>query len=168
MRKTKITCFGYKNYNDIYISNALFSMHGLISVLDIFPDKKVIVLIESGENSGSILSLISESIRTDVIIFHTQTSSIILVCNKTELFCLINKVKIADFDGLFVASMNKDIVLDQFIHSLEYMASSMVKNEISDISLSINFLENEMVVSLNKTKYKVKSIKDIISSIFAD
>lgn len=145
-----------------------FSMHGVLSVLDIFPDKKVIALIELGENSDSMLSLMEESIRTDAIIFHTQTSRIILICNKTELFCLINKAKIADFEGLFVASMNIDIVSEQFIYSLEYMASSMVKNGICDISLSINFLENEMVVSLDKTKYKAKSIKDIISSIFAD
>ena len=73
-----------------------------------------------------------------------------------------------DLEGMFIASINNDIIPEEFVCSLDHTANSMVKNGISDISISINFPENQMVISLSKEKYEVMSIKDKICSIFGD
>ena len=62
MRKPKVACFRYKRYNDVYVSNVFFSTDVLLSILDAFPDKKIIVLIESDANYVQALSLIGKSI----------------------------------------------------------------------------------------------------------
>lgn len=61
MRKPKVACFHYKRYDDIYVSNVVFSLDVLLSMLDAFPDQKIIVLIESDENNIQILSSIGKS-----------------------------------------------------------------------------------------------------------
>lgn len=73
-----------------------------------------------------------------------------------------------DFEGVFIASINNSIIPNELICSLAHTASSMVKDGVSDISLSINFSENQMVISFAKEKYEVMSIKDKICSIFGD
>lgn len=168
MSKLKITCFRYKRYNDIYVSNVTFSYDKLLSISDIFPDSKVIVLIESDANYTPILLSIGESIGIATAMFCAHASRYIVVCNIKELLCLLFQANIADFEGLFIANINKDIISDEFMSSLEYTASSLIKKGISDISISINFPENQMIISLNKEKYSVMSIKDKIYGIFKD
>jgi len=97
-----------------------------------------------------------------------QVSRYTVVCNKTELICLFTQVSLDDLEGVFIAGINKDIISEEFLYSLEHTASSMVKNGISDISISINFPENEMVISLSKEKDAVMSIKDKIRNIYRD
>ena len=43
MRKPKVVCFRYKRHNDIYVSNVSFSTNTVLSMLDAFPDQKIIV-----------------------------------------------------------------------------------------------------------------------------
>lgn len=62
MRKPKVVCFRYKRYNDIYVSDVSFSTDAVLSMLDAFPDQKIIVLIESDENNIQTLSSIGKSI----------------------------------------------------------------------------------------------------------
>ena len=47
----------------------------------------------------------------------------------------------------FIASVNNGVTPDELICSIADVASSMVKRGMSDISLSINFSENQMVIS---------------------
>ena len=47
MRKPKVACFRYRRHNDIYVSNVSISSDVLLPILDAFPDKKIIVLIDS-------------------------------------------------------------------------------------------------------------------------
>jgi len=84
------------------------------------------------------------------------------------LHCLLNRVNMDDFEGMFIASINNAIIPEEFICSLDHTANFMVKNGVSDISISINFPENQMVISFSKEKYEVMSIKDKICSIFGD
>lgn len=167
MRKPKVTCFRYKRHNDIYVSNVSFSTDELLSILDIFPDQKVITLIESDATHIQTLSSIGKCMGIAEVMPRSHISRFIAICNKTELFCLLNQANVDDFEGLFIASINNGIVSDEFIYSLEHTASSMVKNGISDVSLSINFSENQMVISLFREKYAI-SIKDKICSIFGN
>lgn len=166
MRKPKVACFRYKRYNDVYVSNVSFSKDKLLSILDILSDKKVIVLIESDANYVQALLSIGKNIGIAEAIPRPHVSRFTAVCNKTELLCLINRANMDDFEGMFIASINNDIISDEIIYSLEHTASSMVKNGISDISISVNFSENQMIISLLKEKYAVMSIKDKICSIF--
>lgn len=168
MRKPRVACFRYKRHNDIYVSNVSFSTDVLLSILDAFPDKKIIALIESDENYVQTLSLISKSIGIAEVMPSSHVPRFLVACNKMELHCLLDRVNMDDFEGMFIASINNDIIPEEFICSFDHAASSMVKNGISDISVSIIFPENEMVISLSKEKYEVRSMKDKICSIFGD
>lgn len=168
MRKPKIDCFRYKGHNDVYVSNVPFSTDALLSLLDAFPDKKIIALIESDADYVQTLSSKGKSIGIAAIMHCPHASRFTVACNKTELHSLLSQANIDYLEGLFIASMTEDIISDEFIYSVEHTASSMVKDGISDISISINFLENEMVISLIKGKYAVLSFKDKICSIFGD
>lgn len=168
MRKPKVACFRYKRHNDIYVSNVSFSTDVLLSMLDAFPDQKIIVLIESDENNVQTLSSIGKSIGIAEVVSHSPVPRFSVACNKMELHCLFNRVNVNDFEGVFIASINNSIIPNELICSLAHTASSMVKDGVSDISLSINFSENQMVISFAKEKYEVMSIKDKICSIFGD
>ena len=140
----------------------------MLSILDAFPDKRIIVLMESDANHVQALSLIGRSIGMAEARPRSHEARFSVACNKMELHCLLNRVGMDDLEGMFLASVNNDIIPEEFICSLDHTASSMVKNGISDISISINFPENQMVISLSKEKYEVTSIKDRISRIFGD
>ena len=73
-----------------------------------------------------------------------------------------------NFEGAFIASVNSSVIPNELIRSIADAASSMVKRRMSDISLSINFSENQMVISFAKEKYEEMSIKDKICRIFGD
>ena len=165
MRKPKIACFRYKRHNDVYVSNVSFSTDVLLSILDAFPDQKIIVLIESDADYIQTLSSIGKSIGIVEVMPGFHVSRFTVVCNKTELLCLLNRVNMDDIEGIFIASINNIIIPDEFICSLDHTASSMVKDGMSDISISANFPENQMVISFLKEKYDVDSIKDTILSI---
>ena len=166
MRKLKITCFRYKKHNDIYVSNVSFSTDVLLSMLDVFSDQKIIVLIESDGNNIQTLSSIGKSIgmAAEVSLFPVPRFS--AACNKMELHCLFNQVNVNAFEGAFIAGINNSLITNELICSIANTASSMVKCGMSDISLSVNFPENQMVISFNKKKYEVMSVKDKIRSIF--
>lgn len=166
MRKPKVTCFRYKRYNDIYVSNVYFSSDVLLSILDIFPNQKIIVLIESDPNYVQILSLIGKSIGIAEVMPRSHVPRFLATCNKMELYCLLNRVNLDDFEGMFIAGINNKIIPEEFICSFYHTANSMVKNGMSDISISINFSENQMEISLSKEKYEVRSVKDKIYNIF--
>ena len=168
MRKPIVACFRYKRHNDVYVSNVSFSTEALLSILDVFPDQKIIVLIESDANYVQTLSLIGKSIGIAEVMLRSHVPKFSVACNKKELHSLLNRVNMDDFEGMFIASINKDIIPEEFVCSLDHAANSMVKNGISDISLSINFPENQMVISLSKAKYEVMSVKDKIRSIFGE
>lgn len=168
MRKPKIDCFRYKSYHDIYVSNVSFSTDVLHSMLDIFPDQKIIVLIESDENNTQILSSIGKSIGITEVVSHFPVPRFSAVCNKMELYCLFNQVNVSDFEGAFIAGINNSIISNKLICSIAHTASSMVKCGMADISLSINFPEKQMIISYTKKNYEEMSIKDKICIIFGD
>ena len=168
MKKTKVACFRYKRHNDVYVSNVYFSTHALLSMLDAFPDQKLIVLIESDENNIQTLSSIGKSMGIAAAVSHYPVPRFSAACSKTELHCLFSQVNVNDFEGALIASINNGIIPDALICSIAHTASTMVKCGMSDISLSINFPENQMVISFTKEKYEVMSIKDKICSIFGD
>lgn len=166
MRKPKIACFRYKRYNDVYVSNVSFSTDVLLSLLDVFLDQKIIVLIESDTNYVQTLSSIGKNIGITGVNSDSHASRFTATCNKTGLLGLLNCVNVGDFDGMFIANINNNIITDDLTRFLDRTANSMVKDGISDISLSIDFSENQMVVSFLKEKYEEMSIKDRICSIF--
>lgn len=168
MRKPKVACFCYKRHNDIYVSNVSFSTDVLLSILDTFPDQKIIVLIEADENNIQTLSSTGKSIGIAEIVSHFPVPRFSAACDKMELRCLFNQVNVNDFEGAFIASINNRMIPSDLICSIAHTASSMVKCGMSDISLSINFPENQMVISFTKEKYEMISIKDKICSIFGD
>lgn len=168
MRKPKVACFRYKRHNDIYVSNVSFSIDVLLSMLDVFPNQKIIVLIESDENNIQTLSSIGKSIGIVAVVSHFPVPRFSAACNKIELHCLFKQVNVNNFEGAFIASINNSNIPNELICSIVHTASSMVKCGMSDISLSINFPENQMVISFAKEKYEVKAIKDKIYSIFGD
>lgn len=168
MRKPKVACFRYKRHNDIYVSNVSFSTDALLSMLDAFPDQKIIVLVESDENNIRTVSSIGKSIGIAEVVSDSPVPRFLAICDKTELRCLFNRVNVNDFEGMFIASITNSIIPNELISSLANTATSMVKNRISDMSISINFLENQMVITFTKGKFEVMSIKDKIHSIFGE
>ena len=168
MKKPKVACFRYRRHNDVYVSNVSFSTDVLLSILDAFPDKKIIVLIEVDANYVQALSLIGKSIGIAGLMPCAHIPRFSMACDKMELHYLLNQVNMDNLEGMFIASINNDIISEEFIRSLDHTANSIVKNGISDISISIDFPENQMVISLSKEKYEVMSIKDKICSIFED
>lgn len=168
MRKPKVACFHYKRYNDVYVSNLSFSTDVLLSMLDAFPDQKIIVLIESDENNIQTLSSIGKSIGIAETVSHFPVPRFSAVCSKTELHCLFSKVNVNDFEGAFIASINNSIIPNELMCSIAHTANSMVKRGISNISLSINFPENQMVISFTKEKFEEMSVKNKIYSIFVN
>lgn len=168
MKKPKVICFHHKRYNDIYVSNVSFSTNVLLSMLDAFPDQKIIILIESDENNIQTLSSVGKSIGIAEVVSHFPVPRFSAACNKMELHCLFNQVNVNDFEGAFIASINNSIMPNELICSIAHTANTMVKRGISDISISINFLENQMAISFAKEKYEVMSIKEKICSIFED
>lgn len=168
MRKPIISSFRYKRYIDVYVRNVSLSTGELLSILNIFPDQKVMVLIESDEDYIQTILTTGKIVGIEKIALRLQASRIIAVCNKTELGFLLNRTNIDNFEGLFIASMHNDIIADDLTYSLECTASSMVKDGISDISISIDFPENQIVLSLLKEKYGKMSINDNLRNILGD
>ena len=164
MNKSKITCFHYKKYDDIYVDNVKFTLDKLLLVLNIFPNEKVIALIDSDIDFSTILSSIGENVQMSIV--SNTNFGFIAICNKKELSLIFKHTDIHDLEGLFIADFNKDVIFKEVVPSLENIASSMVKKNIADISLSVNFTENEMIISLSKSRYSVSLIKDIVRSIF--
>lgn len=164
MRKPKITCFRYKNYHDIRVYHASFSADVLISLLGLVPDGKVIALIASDMDIGTIVSSLGKGIQIYRGTYYADT--MMFACTKRDLLSLLHQVDIAELDDLFVASVKDDAISDDFMHSLEHSASAIVRTGISDISVSVVFPENEMVISFSKAKYAVKSMKDELCNIF--
>lgn len=168
MRKPKVACFRYKRHNDIYVSNVSFSTDVLRSILDAFPEQKIFILIESDATYVQTLSSIGKNIGIAETMPKPYASRFTAVCKKAELLCMLNRANMDDFEGMFIASISNDIMLHRFIYSLDHTVQSMVKDGISDISLSINFPENQMVISLLKEKYAVMSIKDKLCNVFGN
>ena len=168
MRKPKIACFRYKRHDDIYVSNVSFSTDVLLSMLDAFPDQKIVVLIEADENNIQTVSSIGKSIGIAAIVSLSPVPRFSAACNKTELHYLLSQVDVSVFEGMFIADINNSVISNELICSIDHTASSMVKCGMSDISLSIHFPENQMVISFAKEKYEEMSIKDKISSIIGD
>ncbi len=166
MRKCKIAFFRYKKYNDIYVSNVSFSTDVLISILDVFSAQRIIVLIESDENIILTLSAVGKSIGITEAVSYFPVPRFSAVCSKMELQRLFNQVDVNDFDGAFIAGINNSVIPKELIASIANTANTMVKRGMSDISLSVNFPENEMVISFAKEKYKEVYIKNKISSVF--
>lgn len=99
-----------------------FSTGELLLILDVSPDQKVIVLIESDADYVQTLLTIGKSIGIAEIIPRPHVSRFIVVCNKTELLCLLNQANIDNFEGLFIASIHNDIISDDFIYSFSRLA----------------------------------------------
>ena len=165
MSKLKVKCFYYKDYTDIYVSNVYLSVDKILSILDIFQNQQVIVLIESDENYTSSLSMMGKSLGMRMIL-HSHKSRLIIACSIMDLFCLLRKVTVNAIEGMFIANINADSISDERMNSLEEKASRVVKDKISGMSLSINFPENEMIVSLVGSKNEVASMKDEIYRIW--
>lgn len=166
LSKPKISCFRYKMNYDVYVNKVDFSSDQLLSILDVLPNKKVVAIIESDVNFQTALLSLGESIQAKVESHFISASRLILTCSKDKLLSALSHTNIGDLEGLYIASIIEDNKLDEFAHSIEDQASSMVKNGIADISFSINFSENEMIISLAKAKYSVTSIIDVIRSVF--
>lgn len=166
MSKPKVSCFHYKRYNDIYVSNVSFSTDTLLAILDILPSQNVFVLIESDASCTQALLSIGKGTGIIRAVPHFDAARFFAICDKTGLHYLLSKANINEFDGMFMAGINNDIILDELICSFDQAANSMVKDGISNISISISFPENEMVISLPNEKYEAMSIKDKIHSIF--
>ena len=166
MRKPKVVCFRYKRYNDVYVSNVPFLNDILISMLDAFLDRKIIVMIESDENYIKTLSSISQNIEISEIMPRLYASRFSAVCNKNDLICLIKQVNVKNLSGMFTANVNNDIITDEFIYAFDRIAGDVVKDGMSDVSISIDFPENQIVISLSKEKYMSMSIKEKICNMF--
>lgn len=165
MRKPKVACFRYRRHNDIYVSNVSISSDVLLPILDAFPDKKIIVLIEADENYVQTISSIGKNIGIAEPMPRSHMLRFLAACEKMELHYLLNQANMDILEGMFIASINDDVVPDEVICSFDHIASSMVKNGISDISISIDFPENQMLISLTKEKYEVM-FKNKICGIF--
>ena len=168
MRKAKVACFGYKKHDDIYVSNVSFSTNVLLSILNVFLDQKIIVLIESDEDKVQTLSKIGKSLEMTVAVTLIPVPRFSAACDKMKLSCLFNQVDVNDFEGVFIASIDDRVIADELVCSIANTANSMVKCGTSDISISINFPENQMIISFAKEKYEVQSIKEKICSIFEE
>lgn len=166
MRKIKVTCFRYKRHNDIYVSNASFSTDALLAMLDVFSDQKIMILIESHENNIQRVSSIGKSIGITAVVSNSPVPRFSAACNKTELRFLLNRVNVNDFEGMFIASTINSVIPNELISALADSANSVVKDGISDLSVSINFPENQMVITFTKEKYELISIKDKIRCVF--
>ena len=166
MRKIKVTCFRYKRHNDVYVSNVSFSTDALLSMLEVFSEQKIMILIESDENIIRTVSSIGKSIGIAEMVSNSPVPRFSASCNKTELHCLLNRVNVNDFDAMFIANTINSIIPNELISALADLANSVVKDGISDMSISINFPENQMVITFTKEKYELMSIKDKIRCIF--
>lgn len=162
MRKPKITCFCYKKFFDIYVSNVSLSTDLLLSTAEAFLCQKTVVLAEAYENRIRALSSIGKSmgIAEAVSLFPVPRFS--AVCSKAELHSLFCRAEANDFDGVFIAGINKSVTPNEFI---AHTANAMEKDGISDVSISVNFPENQMVLSFLRKKYDVGSVKEKIRSM---
>ena len=166
MRKTKITWFYYRSYNDVFVSNLYFSTEVLLSALDMFPEQKAVILIEADTNYIQILSSIGKSVGITAAMSQSRIPKFVAVCSKAKLHCFHSRIHIDDCEGIFMASINNDIELDELVCSVEYTASCMVKNGISDISFSMNIPENQLIISFSKEKYDAAFMRGRVCSIF--
>ena len=67
-----------------------------------------------------------------------------------------------DLEGAFIAHIDDMAETRELLDSVVHIASTMVKQGLSDLSFSINFPENQMVLSFAKGNYEVTSMKDKI------
>lgn len=168
MRKPKVECFHYKKYNDIYVSGVAFSSKAWLSLLNIFFKQEIIVLTETDESNIKVLSSIGDSMGISAAAVYFPTPRFSAVCSTMRLQCLFNYISMNDVDGAFIADIKAGITPTEFIGSIDRLANSMVKREMSDASVYINFPENEITISFANDKYEVKAVEKRIYSIFGE
>ncbi len=168
MRKPKVECFHYKKYNDIYVSGVAFSNNAWLSLLNTFFKQEIIVLAETDENNVKALSSIGESMGISAAAVYSPTPRFSAVCSTMQLQCLFNHINMNDVDGAFIADIKTGITPTEFIGSIDRLANSMVRREMSDAAFYINFPENEITISFANDKYEVKAVEERIYSIFGE
>lgn len=85
MRKPKVVCFRYKRHCDVYVSSVPFTADGLRSILDVFPNQRIIVLIETDATYVQTLSSIGKSIGMAEVIPRSPAPRFLACCYKMEL-----------------------------------------------------------------------------------
>ena len=104
-----------------------FSTDALLSMVDVFTDQNIIILIESDENNIRTASPIGKIIGITSVVSYYFVSRFSATCNKTELRCLLNRVNVNDFEGVFIADIINGVIPNKLISALAVSANSVVK-----------------------------------------
>ena len=99
MKKIKINRYFSKKYDDIDVYGMKFLSDNLSDawekVFDIFPDSKIIALIEAEFDSQQLSALIDENMRTYIDILSVSETTSIVICDKTIFLKLLTKLNIS-------------------------------------------------------------------------
>ena len=84
-------------------------------------------VIEADENYVQTISSIGKNIGIAEPMPRSHMLRFLAACEKMELHYLLNQVNMDILEGMFIASINDDVVPDEVICSFDHIASSMVK-----------------------------------------
>ena len=171
MKKIKINRYFSKKYDDIDVYGMKFLSDNLSDawekVFDIFPDSKIIALIEAEFDSQQLSALIDENMRTYIDILSVSETTSIVICDKTIFLKLLTKLNISDLEAIYVAGgLHDNDVSDEIIHTVQTTPALMVAKNLADITLFINFDENEMTISVPKIEYAAEAVKKYLLEVF--
>lgn len=160
MTKLKTKCYQYKKYFDFYLENVNICNDRLLTLLSIYLNETILAIIDTEVDIASILPLQCNRNCAPIIMPSPQTSCILFGGNKTELIHLLNHINISNLDGLFISNASADAITEEIILSLEPSAARFVKDGFSDTTISINFQENEVIFTVDKSKCSVQLFRE--------
>ena len=82
---------------------------------------------------------------------------------------MLTKLNISDLEAMYVAGeLHDNDVSDEIIHTVQTTPDLMVAKNLADITLFINFDENEMTISVPKIKYAAEAVKKYLLEVFEE
>lgn len=167
MAKIKVNCYSYKKYYNLFFSPVETVSDRFIKIFEIFQDMEAIILFDVWKDYSSIISLIEKDIYSSVIMSDISKMICIADCDKGELINLLKKINMNNLEGIVVVGKtDNSVALDELSRKMLQNPLSIMRQKNTDIMLESNFDENEMIISVIKTKYTKKAIKSFVLDIF--
>lgn len=164
--KPSISSSQNKNYNEICINNANTSISHIKALFELLPDGNTVAYIEPATAFCKLISEISTRVPTAQILPVKDISGFVILCKKQELNNMFLQSDIDNLAGLFVADLKNGTLTAEMLNDFHHYASSLIHNSISNISVSVNFESNAIIICAEKERYKSQALKEMLSDLY--
>ena len=156
--------YNYKNYFEVYVVNTKITAEKIFQLNKVVNSKMLLAIIDFSSRK-SFLDAISNNKRTEIVDINYRNDSICLYATSETVINLIGN-SINEIESVFVADICDDAKEDYVINSIYSIASKLVKNDLSNISIEIKMEEYELIFSYRKKLFDKKEQIQKLKNIF--